>query len=129
MTETHFIGKVAQKVVIERDGKFLITRDPNDAIWELPGGRLNVDEMPIDGLAREVQEELGVSIEIKDIFYTEPFMHTKSKEAHIFLIYRGILADGVQFMPDPTEVAETTWITQDEIKNYTFFDNITRALE
>lgn len=29
--EEHFIGKIAQKAIIERDGKVLITRDARDS--------------------------------------------------------------------------------------------------
>ena len=44
--EVHFCGKVAQKAVIEVDGKILVLRDPREKqeIWEIPGGRLNEGE-------------------------------------------------------------------------------------
>ena len=44
--ETHFLGQVAQKALIERDGKFLFLKYPShDArvagCYDIPGGRLN----------------------------------------------------------------------------------------
>ena len=43
IVEQHFLGKVAQKVIIIRDNQVLLVRDPRQKseIWELPGGRLN----------------------------------------------------------------------------------------
>jgi 8-oxo-dGTP pyrophosphatase MutT (NUDIX family) len=65
--ETHFLGQVAQKVLIERDGKFLFLRYPSHDVrvagcYDIPGGRLNEGEAPLDGLRREVFEEVGAQI-------------------------------------------------------------------
>lgn len=58
-TEEHFMGKVAQKAIIVNKGRVLMTRDPRTPeIWELPGERLNIDEISEEGLQREIQEEL-----------------------------------------------------------------------
>jgi 8-oxo-dGTP diphosphatase len=52
-----------------RDGKALVTvwaREPEKGRLDLPGGFLRVGEHPVDGLAREVREELGIEAEIVD---------------------------------------------------------------
>ena len=54
--------------VIERDGRFLIAqRQPNDSFggyWEFPGGKLDAGETMEACLAREIQEELGIVIQV-----------------------------------------------------------------
>ena len=57
--EVHFEGKIAQKAIICNENKVLLVRDPrmDSVIWELPGGRMNIDEEPRDAVAREIQEE------------------------------------------------------------------------
>jgi len=60
------IFRVSTKAVIHKGGKFLIVQKPSGA-WDLPGGRLELDEDPENGLAREVEEELGVSVEIGEL--------------------------------------------------------------
>lgn len=50
----HFEGKVAQKAIIVKGNKVLITRDSKDDVWELPGGRLDESEEPLDAMKREI---------------------------------------------------------------------------
>jgi 8-oxo-dGTP diphosphatase len=55
--------------VIEERGKILVLRRaPSMAykpgVWDLPGGHLNASETFEEGLAREIAEETGLTIEI-----------------------------------------------------------------
>ena len=60
------IVEVAVGVLIERDGRFLLTsRPPGKAYagyWEFPGGKLEVGESVEQALRRELQEEIGITI-------------------------------------------------------------------
>lgn len=60
---------LAAKSFIVDNGKLLIIkREPKDAqcpeAWEIPGGRLDPGEDPVEGLKRETKEEVGVDIEV-----------------------------------------------------------------
>ena len=50
--------------VIRRNGRILIARRKGPGalagLWEFPGGKLEPGERPAEGLARELQEELGL---------------------------------------------------------------------
>lgn len=54
--------------VIEREGRYLIaqrkTADSFGGLWEFPGGKVLPGEPLETCLAREIQEELGISIEV-----------------------------------------------------------------
>jgi mutator protein MutT len=54
--------------LIEENGKILVCQrkrgDTFELMWEFPGGKLHAGESPAAGLARELEEELGVSSEI-----------------------------------------------------------------
>ncbi|MGK2870909.1 MAG: NUDIX hydrolase [Alphaproteobacteria bacterium] len=52
---------VSIKGVIIIDGKVLLLRKISGA-WDLPGGRLSVDEAPKQCLIREIQEETGLNV-------------------------------------------------------------------
>jgi len=82
---THQLG-VAGRAVVERDGRILMVRrsetsghDPG--LWELPGGKMDPDEVLTEAIAREVAEETGIEVEVGRPFTTwhsvkEPFWVT-----------------------------------------------------
>ncbi len=59
--------RVAAAVIRRDDGAILLSLRPahtaHGGLWEFPGGKLEARERPVDGLARELSEELGISIE------------------------------------------------------------------
>lgn len=123
--ETHFDGKVAQKAVIEVDGKVLILRDPREKqeIWEIPGGRLNEGEIPEEGLAREIEEELGVECDVHEIIHLQQFFQSNEGRNALMIAYRATLKDpSAQLNLAAEEVSEVRFIGEGEIGNYTFFD-------
>ncbi len=66
MTEhQYYTHKVAVIAYILRNNKFLLLkRTTEPAIWAPPGGRLERDEPPVQGLKREIREETGFEIEV-----------------------------------------------------------------
>lgn len=51
--------------IIHRDGKVLAARRSDGELagyWELPGGKVEEGESPVEALRREVQEELGCAL-------------------------------------------------------------------
>jgi 8-oxo-dGTP pyrophosphatase MutT (NUDIX family) len=49
---------VSIKGVVVRDGRVLLLRNERDE-WELPGGKLDLGEDPLDCVVREMAEEVG----------------------------------------------------------------------
>src|SRR5438105_15929569 len=56
--------------MIERDGKYLITQRRPSAtlplLWEFPGGRVEEGGTDEAALARELKEEMGIDVEVRD---------------------------------------------------------------
>ncbi|HSO78893.1 MAG TPA: NUDIX domain-containing protein, partial [Chromatiaceae bacterium] len=48
-------------------GRVLVARRPLGAhqggLWEFPGGKLEPGELPLQGLARELEEEVGIRVQ------------------------------------------------------------------
>ena len=129
-TDTHFVGKVAQKVIIVKGDSVLITRDSRDTIWELPGGRLDANENPEAGIKREVLEELGVTIEVGQIIYVNQFVHSKDGSKAVVLVYQARLVDeAAEFTVDPVEVAQMQWVNSATWEEYEFYPEYRMALK
>jgi len=67
-----------EAVCLDGGGRVLLGRravDPGRGMWDLPGGFLHEDELPLDGLRREVQEETGLDLEPLDFLghWLEPY--------------------------------------------------------
>ncbi len=63
---------VSIKGVVLQDGGVWLAYNEREE-WELPGGRLEPGETPEDCLLREVQEEMGIAVEIAQILHAWVF--------------------------------------------------------
>ncbi len=81
--------RIAVRGVIEKNGKLLCVRNRLDkggqtanAFWCMPGGKLEPGESLVDGLKRELLEELGVAADIGQLVSIQQFVDpTKTEES------------------------------------------------
>ncbi|MCR4311139.1 MAG: NUDIX hydrolase [Candidatus Taylorbacteria bacterium] len=120
------MGNVNQKALIKKGGKFLFiqypvngdVKHPNKKAWgkwDMPGGRLNEGEDVIEGLKREVREEIGAEIEVKKALVTGTFTNLSGVRI-FFVIYEASLVDlDTVFKFEDEEVGEARWLQLSEI--------------
>src|SRR5690606_24226333 len=62
---------IATAALMDDRGRILLARRLENAdqggMWEFPGGKVEIGEMPEEALIREVKEELGVTVRREDI--------------------------------------------------------------
>lgn len=123
----HLVTDISIKALIEHEGRILIVFDRG---WELPGGRLHVDEQPEEALHREVMEELGVNVEILSLYDGFPFIGLDGKR-HFNLIYRCRLLDPTApLKPDGQELTDMRWISrEDDLSQIDFFPSYQKSLK
>lgn len=60
--------QVAAGILRAPDGRVLVSQRPPDkphgGAWEFPGGKIAAAETPLQGLVRELREELGIDVRV-----------------------------------------------------------------
>ncbi len=84
----------------------------------MPGGFLELGEHPVDGLKREVREELGMEIDPTPVLLAP---HTYGPESVVWALAIGFRARVLEGTPDPADdVAEARWIGTGEVDGLNF---------
>jgi mutator protein MutT len=109
---------VVTAAVIERDGRFLVTRRQKgvhlEGYWEFPGGKCDGDEALDACLARELREELAVEAAIgEEIFRTTHAYPDRTVELHF-------LRCELRGEPVPQIGQDMRWVRRDDLAGLTF---------
>ena len=105
--------------VIEKEGKYLITRRSTHAVlpgyWEFPGGKIEGKEKPQDALQREVHERLGVTIETGTPLGENH--HDYGDYEVTLTLFEAKLKAGT---PEALGCADFRWVKTEELSDYEF---------
>ena len=75
--------------ILKNNNKILITKRPSHKLfgefWEFPGGKLENTETFEEAMARELYEELGIRINIKNLKSLDIFNHSYDKKNYIMM--------------------------------------------
>jgi mutator protein MutT len=104
---------VVSAAVVEREGRFLVTRRLSGThlagLWEFPGGKCRSGEGLADCLRRELREELGVEVEVREeILATEDRQENGGVKLHFF---RCVLLED----PRPMLGQEIRWASREDL--------------
>jgi len=108
---------IVTAAILRRDRSVLITKRPESSrhggMWEFPGGKLDPNESPQEGLRRELMEELGIDSEVGDIFETVYFRYPQGTV--LILVYEcRHLSGDIRNL----EVAEHHWVPITELDRF-----------
>jgi ADP-ribose pyrophosphatase YjhB (NUDIX family) len=87
--------KVAVGVAVFRDDRLLLVRravDPGRGKWSLPGGYLDVGEVPRAAAAREALEEAGVSVDVGPV--VDVFANPPEDGGAVFVLFAAVWRSG-----------------------------------
>lgn len=114
--------------IIEQNGRFLIARRPKgvslELKWEFPGGKVDVSESEEEALKREIMEELGIEIEVRQRM-TPSIYHYKDFTVNV-VPYRCTILSG---KPILREHMDLVWVDSESVREYDFVGADTPILE
>ncbi len=105
--------------IMVKDGRFLICQRPEGKtcglLWEFPGGKIEPGETGEQCIAREIQEELGVTIRVVRKFHQVDYAYPdRAIRLHFYI------AEIISGQLTRKEHNALAWITKEEISNYSF---------
>lgn len=115
METKHKLFKVNQNAIItNEEGSVLILKRAGG--WGLPGGRLEDDNTPQEGLVREILEETG----IKGVENVQIVSADLSDTKETYLVYFLCRVSGLQKITLSNEHQEYVWVTKNTLDDYGF---------
>ena len=105
--------------LIWKEDKFLICQRPatkaRALMWEFVGGKVEKGETKEEALIRECQEELGITLNVGDIFME--VIHEYPDITIRLTLFNATIKSGTIQMLEHNDIE---WITPSEIPNYQF---------
>jgi isopentenyldiphosphate isomerase len=110
-----------QLIILNKNNEILITKRSNTKMvlpgkWECNGGAIAAGETPIEGLEREIKEELGITLDReKTIYYKTVIDDDRHNIKDIFVYKDDVDINSLSFSNN--EVIDAKYVTIDEFMN------------
>lgn len=102
--------------IIIKNGKVLLGQRPEHkslpGLWEFPGGKIELGERPEEALKRELDEELGIQVEVGPLRLATT--HSYGESGVVLLFYEIRFWKGE---PKTQHHLELQWVRPDEMKS------------
>ncbi len=110
--------RVTARCILIRDGHILVQLSKHGDFYRLPGGRVRPEETILQGLKRELREELGIEhLEDPELMYiVESFYRRRSGIVHelgFYFLCKPCLEDKIRPKEEHLRIA---WIPLDDLK-------------
>ncbi|WP_241480357.1 NUDIX hydrolase [Nocardiopsis halotolerans] len=98
--------------VIREDGRMLVIKRRDNGNWEPPGGVLELDETPEEGVVREVLEETGIRVEVEQL----TGVYKNMARGIVALVFRCKPCGGTERAT--SEATTVEWLMPDEVEKH-----------
>lgn len=120
-------------LVLDDERRVLLARrkfEPQAGKWDVPGGFLEEDEEPLDGLRRELREETGLEMEPLELagIWADRYGGSDDATATLNLYWTARIVSGEPTAAD--DVSELRWFSLDDLPpdEELAFGNVVKAL-
>ena len=118
---------------LESDGKILILKrsllKKQSNQWGLPAGKADTGESLEQAMAREMQEETGISVKPSELVLLKEMYVRIPANDMLFYLYRLPLSSKHEVVLNPQEHSEFKWATPQEVLKLDFIHDLDECLK
>lgn len=107
--------------ILDRDGRLLLIqrlKEPEAGAWGLPGGKIDFGEPSADTARREIEEELGVVIELTRLACIAEIIDGGDGRHWVSPIYEARIVSGEPRIMEPEKHGGWGWFAFDEMPEH-----------
>jgi 8-oxo-dGTP diphosphatase len=108
-------------VIINDQERVLLTRrstSPFKDMWVMPGGKIDLGEPIAVALKREVDEEVGLEIEVSDLIGVFEHVTPGEENCHYIILFYRCSPLHTEIVYNAGEVSEVAWAASQELAQY-----------
>jgi len=130
-----FIGvrviKIRPSIALFDDDKVLLMRYRygETDVWGIPGGGIAGEETLVETLERELQEELGIGIDVGDVLCLVETLPAGKVQHTLHCVFAGRVSGGLPAInPSQTTALAVEWVSTEEIGGLTLYPPVNNIL-
>jgi 8-oxo-dGTP diphosphatase len=109
-------------VIVYQDKIFFTKRhdpgSPYDKKWEIPGGKIDHGEQPLEAVVREIKEETGFDIKVLQLLPIETAMH--ASDLQVIMIPYLCMKIGGEFSAEDSKTLDGEFMNLKEMSEHEF---------
>ena len=111
------INIIASSCVVDKNKILMVQENKTEikGLWNLPAGKIKIDEDIIQATKREIHEETGFNINIESILLIQNYVTYKG--ILLIIYFNATLSNLKQVEYRKNEISNVKWFTIEEIKN------------
>ncbi|MDY0383288.1 NUDIX hydrolase [Trichlorobacter sp.] len=126
----HIVTSVVA-VIIDDQERVLLTRrsiPPFKGMWVMPGGKIDLGEPIAVALRREVDEEVGLAVEVGDLIDVFEHVTPGEENCHYIILFYRCWPMHTVVNHNQDEVDEAQWVPRHELARYPMPDGTRHIL-
>ncbi len=116
----HIVTSVVAVIIDDHERVLLTKRSipPFQGMWVMPGGKIELGEPIASALQREVEEEVGLEVEVGSLINVFEHVTPGEENCHYIILFYRCRPLHRQVQHNPDEVQEASWVHRSVLAQY-----------